>query len=132
MYDDEKLRGSTSSREYLESPAKAQMKELRNRLKQEGVQSAAATPGSDNLQGLKLQMLKQKMDDRKDAAQRGEDAKTEQQGTSIGTKTREQEIRKQRRTADEKPSADQLVRQGTAQAKAQEEMQKEEVATEEG
>jgi hypothetical protein len=50
----------------------------------------------------------------------------------VSTKTREQEIKARQQTADEKPSTDQMVKQGQTQAKAQEEMQKQEVATEEG
>jgi hypothetical protein len=126
-YDDEEIRGSTSSREFLESPAKAKREALRNKLKKDGLK-----PKTDNLQGLKLQMLKQKMEGRKDAEQKRNNEKKDGKGSSVSTKTREQEIKARQQTADEKPSTDQMVKQGQTQAKAQEEMQKQEVATEEG
>lgn len=126
-YDDEEIRGSTSSREFLESPAKARREALKNKLKKEGIK-----PKTNDLQSLKRQVLQQKMDGQKDSEQKRDQEKKERQGTLIGTKTREQELKALQQTADEKPSAEQLVKQGQAQAKADEEMQKEEVATEEG
>ena len=77
-------------------------------------------------------MLKQNVAGQKDAEQKRDQQKKDEKGTSIGTKTREQLSRGQPLKSDESPTTDQLIRQGQAQAKAEEEIQAMEVTTEEG
>jgi hypothetical protein len=79
---------------------------------------------------LRQQVAGQKDDEKK----RGEQAHHSQdkKGTSISTKTREQEIASQTMGADAKPSAEQAVEQAKQDDKAQEEIQAEEVSTEGG
>ncbi len=133
LYDDESdLQPASSSREYLESPGKAKRDALKEKLKKEGLQGFADKASSGDLKGLKLSVLKQQMKGEKDKQNKTADEAQDKKGSSMGTKTREQEIVAQRMSADAKPSTQQTMEQSQQEEKAQEEIQAQEVSGEGG
>ena len=81
-------------------------------------------------QHLKLRELKAQVEGQKDS-----EKKRREQNEKTGgfkTLTREEKIKQDRLTSDEKPSADQLVEQGKADQKAEDKIKEEEVQGEGG
>ncbi len=125
LFDDD-LSSSTSSAEYLQSPHEAKRKELMRKLEKKGMKDAATKPGA-NLNDLKLALLKGQMDKNNDKSAL---PKEEQKAGKTATKTREQEIASEKLTADAKPTAEQLAKQGTQDEKAEQNLKDDEAQTE--
>lgn len=82
--------------------------------------------GAD-LKQLKLALLKGQMNPKDDKSKA---PKEDKNASKSGTKTREQEIAAAKMTADAKPSAEQMVKQGQTDQKAEEELKADEVQSE--
>jgi hypothetical protein len=128
MQADDELDLSLSDPARLESPAKARRKAFEQKLKKEGISLTAAAATSDKNK-LKLSLLKGQMAGQQDSeAKRDARQKNGQKpDRSFGTKTREQEIKQSKLTADTKPTADALVDQTKIDAAAKQEQQRTEV-----
>lgn len=120
--DDSEL--STSSREYLESPAKAKREALRRKFEKAGFGNDAKK-GDAALKSLKLSVLKSEVT-KKDNQPSPANAPA-----SFGTKTREQEIAAARLSGETKPTTDTILQQATMQQKAEEQLKQDEVQSEE-
>ena len=121
-YDADSDLGTSSSREFLESPAKAKREALKRKLEKVGQKEAAQKPTAD-LKNLKLALLKSQVTEKSDD-QAKKDQEAKNKPTSFSTKTREQEIAAAKLGADSKPTTDQMVDQGKQEEKTKEEMQK--------
>ena len=110
----------TSSREFLESPAKARREALKRKLEKVGQKEAAQKPTAD-LKSLQLAMLKSQVTKPDEKAKKDQNPN---KPTSFGTRTREQEIAAEKMSGDTKPTTDRMVEQGKQEDKAKEEMQK--------
>ena len=129
--DDSDPQASSSSSTYFESPTKAKRDALQQKLAKQGLASLSQNPGAGDLKGLKLQVLKQQVEGKKDEEKKRDQGVKDKQTPSSGTKTREQEIASER-NPDPKPSAEQAVKQSAKDKKANEELQKNEVQGEGG
>ncbi len=119
---------SISSREYLESPAKAKCEALKQKLQKEGFKAEANKQGAD-LKGLKLSMLKAQVASRKDD-QGKKDRESKNSSQSIVTKTREQELEASTLAGDTKLTTDQMVDQGKQQQKIDDQIKQDETQSE--
>ncbi len=126
MSNDDEAFVSQSSAEYLESPNKAKMKALKDKLKKQGIKVAADKQG--DLKALKLALLKGQVADKNDTKTADESA--DAKGTAQGTKTREQQISSAKLGADTKQSADQIVAQNQQDEKAEDALKEDEVQSE--
>ena len=117
---------SPSSAEYLESPHEAKRKALLQKIEKKGIKDAATKPAAD-LKQLKLTLLRGQMEPKNDPSKAPKDEKAV---GKMATKTREQEIVSEKLTADTKPTAEQLVKQGTQDQKAEDALKTDEVQSE--
>lgn len=129
MAYDDNAEPSPSSAEYLESPHEAKRKALKQKLEKQGQKQAANKQGA-NLKDLKLSLLKGQMDEKKGDKNRAAQNDEKNKLAGFGTKTREQEIASSKLTVDAKPSAEQLVKQGRQDEKAEETLKQDEVQSE--
>ncbi len=125
MSFDDSVSPSPSSAEYMESPHEAKRKALMRQLEKKGLKDQVR-PGAD-LKQLQLTLLKGQLNKSEDTSQPQEPEKNT--GKS-GTQTREQEIASETLTADAKPSATQMVKQGALDQKAEEILKTDEVQSE--
>ena len=128
MLADDELDLSFSDPARLESPAKARRKAFEQKLKKEGISLTTAAATSDKNK-LKLSLLKGQMAGQQDQEAKRDAKQKNGQKTdrSIGTKTREEEIKQSKLTADTKPTPDALVDQTKIDAAAKQEQQRTEV-----
>ena len=110
----------------LESPGRAKLQALQQKLKQEGLSSTERM----DLQELKKSMLKHQVEKKK--GRKGKERTERRELGAFKTTTREEEIKRSRLTADINPMPDQLLQQGKQDRKAEEEMRKEEIQGEGG
>lgn len=110
MFTDDEVSPSSSSAEYFESPHEAKRKELKKQLEKKGMKQAADKQGA-SLSDLKRALLKGKIED-KDKKPLQDDKNKPQ---SMGTRTREQEIKDQEMGADAKPDARSVAQQSNDQ-----------------
>ena len=129
MSYDEEDDFSSSSREALDSPAKAKREALKRKLEKQGQKREADNPTAD-LKSLKLAMLKGQMAGQKDEQTKRDRLNQQKSSFNFGTKTREQQIAAQKSTTDAKPNQDQMLDQNKQDEKAKEEQRKEEVTGE--
>ena len=124
LFDDDAP--STSSADFLQSPHEAKRKELMRKLEKKGMRDAATKPGAD-LNDLRRALLKGQMDKKNDKSMTPiEDKKP----GKTATKTREQEIASEMLTADAKPTAEQLAKQGMQDEKAEQNLKDDEAQSE--
>ncbi len=128
MSSDDDSEFGTSSREFLESPLKAQREALKKKLQKEGMKSDASKQGTD-LKNLKLSVLKAQVSGKKDD-QAKKDQESKNMSQSFGTKTREQEIAASKMTAETKVTTDQMVDQGNIQQKVDQQIKQDETQSE--
>jgi hypothetical protein len=124
-FDDESDSPSPSSADYFESPTEAKRKALMLKLEKQGLKNDVK-PGAD-LKQLKMTLLKGQLSKNDDKTKQQQPEKNAGKG---GTKTREQEIASQKLTADTKPNAEQMVKQGSQDQKAEEQLKADEVQSE--
>lgn len=122
---------STTSVDFLQSPTKAKREALKQKLKKEGLGHVAMSPSAASLQGLKLSVFRQQVAGKQDQEQKRDRQAKEEQGTSLGTKTREQELANAK-GIDTHPSAGQIAKEDAVHDKQQEEIQQQEVQGEGG
>ncbi len=121
--NDDDIDASVSDPHRYESNRK--LRALQRKLEQEGKKVEQPTLRQDKA-NLKLSILKNQLSEgQKDALTKQDRILQQEQSTGFGTKTREQEIAQAKLDASAKPAPDQLVQQGEATAKIQEEQQKE-------
>ncbi len=129
LYDDDEIRLSTSSAAYIESPLKAERKALMEKIAKEKLQGPTNTGA---LTDLKKTVLLSQVSGKKDEEKKRGDRATKKQQSSIGTKTREQEIDERTMTANTKPTLENIVKQDADDRKTEQEIKAQESATEEG
>lgn len=125
-YDDDTLDSPSLSRDFGKSKEVQRLQNLKDKLKHEG-KHVAADKSEAELKGLKLSVLKQDVEGKKDEEKK-RDEKTEKK--AIGTKTREQALKQDKLAGNTKLSTDQIVSQGQKQAKIDEEIKEQEVSGE--
>jgi hypothetical protein len=120
--DDLELSLSMSDPARIESSAKAKRKALEQKLKEKNL-SKVVPPGADKSK-LKLSVLRQQMEGKKDDETKRDREEKNKSKTSLGTKTREQEIAAAKLDAGAKPTADKMVEQSEREEKTKEDMQR--------
>jgi len=129
MFPDDELDLSASDPARLESPAKARRKAFEQKLRKEGI-DRKVNPASADKNKLKLSVLKQQMEGQKDEETKRDDKQNKKMDRSFGTKTREQELREAKLTAQTQPTADLSVQQAKREDTAKKEAQEHEIQQE--
>ncbi len=123
MSDDDNPELSTSDSGKYAEASRGHLKALEREMKHRG-KELAAKPMIARQNELKLSVLKNKVDSQKDEEQKRRKQEHEKSKRSIGTKTREQEIERNKLDGSSQINGDLLVEQGGRSDKAKDEMQK--------